>query len=314
MSDTPQPLPITVVIPAYNRPEMTAQAVRSAVAQVPRPPAEVLVVDDCSSDDTGAAAEAAGARVIRHEVNGGESVARNTGIAAATTPWVATLDSDDRWLPHHLAALWPHAEGAVLVSSTALAVGEDPAGDAVWGIPGDTVRDVRSPADLLPYLNFIVVSGALLDRAAVLEAGGFVPGMTRCADLDLWLRLLDHGIGRVTPDVTLLYTVHDGQISDDRGAMREAFRDVVRGYADRSWWTPELERRFEGVLGWDELRAALQDRDWGTAARLARPLVTDPERRRGALGIVRWRRAIHRRDPHMTRSGATPVLDRLNAP
>ena len=70
------PLPISVVIPAYNRPVMTARAVRSALAQVPRPPAEVIVVDDCSTDETGATAEAAGARVIRHEVNGGESVAR----------------------------------------------------------------------------------------------------------------------------------------------------------------------------------------------------------------------------------------------
>ena len=179
---------------------------------------------------------------------------------------MATLDSDDAWLPHHLAALWPHGDGAVLVAASALACGDDDDADAVWGVPGGDVREVRSPADLVPYLKLIVVSGAMLDREAVLRAGGFVPGMTRCADLDLWLRLLEHGPGRVTPDVTVLYSVHPGQVSDDRGAMRAAFREVVGAYRDRPWFSSRLERRFEGVLDWDDLRAALRERDWATAA------------------------------------------------
>ena len=105
------PLPVSVVIPAYNRPDLVGRAVRSALTQRPQPPAEVVVVDDCSSDATGAAARAAGARVIRHEVNRGEGAARNTAIRAARGEWVAMLDSDDEWLDGHLAALWPHAAG-----------------------------------------------------------------------------------------------------------------------------------------------------------------------------------------------------------
>jgi glycosyltransferase involved in cell wall biosynthesis len=45
---------VSVVIPAYNRPEMTVRAVCSALSQRPHPPAEVVVVDDCSTDETGA--------------------------------------------------------------------------------------------------------------------------------------------------------------------------------------------------------------------------------------------------------------------
>src|ERR1700742_3869689 len=100
-------LSVSVVIPAYNRPEMTARAVRSALARGPVAPAEVLVVDYCSSYATGEAARAAGARVIRHAVNRGEGGARNTAIREAREPWVALLDSDDEWLPGHLSALWP---------------------------------------------------------------------------------------------------------------------------------------------------------------------------------------------------------------
>ena len=104
-SDGVARLPVAVVIPAHNRANMVARAVRSALTQRPNPPTEVIVVDDCSNDETGEAARLAGARVIRHHVNRGEAEARNTAIRAATQPWVALLDSDDEWLPHHLAEL-----------------------------------------------------------------------------------------------------------------------------------------------------------------------------------------------------------------
>ena len=103
-----RPLPVTVIIPAYNRADTVAQAVASALAQHPAPPAEVLVVDDGSADDTAEVAERAGARVVRHAVNQRLGAARNTGLSHATQPWIALLDSDDEWLPHHLASLWPH--------------------------------------------------------------------------------------------------------------------------------------------------------------------------------------------------------------
>jgi glycosyltransferase involved in cell wall biosynthesis len=46
-------------------------------------------------------------RVLRHKRNLGPGAARNTGVGATDQPWVAVLDSDDEWLPHHLATLWP---------------------------------------------------------------------------------------------------------------------------------------------------------------------------------------------------------------
>ena len=101
------PLPITVIIPAYNRADTVARAVASALAQRPSRPAEVVVVDDGSADDTAEAARLAGARVVRHSVNRRLGAARNTGLSNATQPWIALLDSDDEWLPHHLASLWP---------------------------------------------------------------------------------------------------------------------------------------------------------------------------------------------------------------
>ena len=108
-------LPVTVVIPAYNRGARIGRAVGTALRQRPRPPAQVIVVDDCSTDGTAEAAMRAGADVFRHEVNRGAGAARNTAIEHASQPWVAFLDSDDEWLPNHLAALWSVRAGHVLV-------------------------------------------------------------------------------------------------------------------------------------------------------------------------------------------------------
>jgi cellulose synthase/poly-beta-1,6-N-acetylglucosamine synthase-like glycosyltransferase len=66
VTDPPSlPLPITVVIPAYNRAELLPRALASVAAQTATP-AEVLVIDDGSTDDTATVADRLGARVIRH--------------------------------------------------------------------------------------------------------------------------------------------------------------------------------------------------------------------------------------------------------
>lgn len=93
---------ISVVIPTYNRAAQVTGAVRSVLAQT-LPPAEVLVIDDGSTDGT-AAALAPFADRIRYisKPNGGVSAARNRGIMEATGDWIAFLDSDDTWHPSKL--------------------------------------------------------------------------------------------------------------------------------------------------------------------------------------------------------------------
>src|SRR3954469_16015177 len=173
---------------------MTARAVRSAFGQRPGPPAEVVVVDDCSSDETGAAAAAAGARVIRHPANRGEGGARNTAVREAHQPWVALLDSDDEWLPGHLAALWPHREGLVILGSTAVATSAD-APPRLWGRERNTPDQLSSPASVLRAGNALVASSVLVRRDVVLDVGGFREDLKLGADMDLWLRVLERGSG-----------------------------------------------------------------------------------------------------------------------
>jgi glycosyltransferase involved in cell wall biosynthesis len=94
---------ISVVIPCYNGARVIRTTVESVLAQT-LSPLEVIVVDDGSTDDSAAIAEALGppVRVIR-QPNQGESVARNRGIDEAKGEWVAFLDADDLWKPEKLA-------------------------------------------------------------------------------------------------------------------------------------------------------------------------------------------------------------------
>jgi succinoglycan biosynthesis protein ExoU len=99
---------VCVIVAAYNSASTIGRAVGSALAQ--REVAEVVVVDDASTDNTAEAAQACDdetgrLRVIRCETNTGPATARNTAIAASTAPLIAILDADDFFLPRRFESL-----------------------------------------------------------------------------------------------------------------------------------------------------------------------------------------------------------------
>jgi glycosyltransferase involved in cell wall biosynthesis len=91
------PAQTSVVIPAYGEADVIADVV-SGLRQAAEWH-EILVVDDGSADGTGAAAEAAGARVIRHPYNKGNGAAVKSGIRAATGEYVLIIDADGQHQP-----------------------------------------------------------------------------------------------------------------------------------------------------------------------------------------------------------------------
>ena len=90
-----------VLIPAFNAAHTIGDVVRAARQQV----SDVVVIDDGSRDDTGAVATAAGAKVLRHELNRGKGGALKTGFAYALEngyDCAITLDADGQHLPHEI--------------------------------------------------------------------------------------------------------------------------------------------------------------------------------------------------------------------
>ena len=102
---------LSVVIPVYNIRDYVERCVRSVLAQ-PDVPLEVLIVDDGSTDDSGAVCDALAAEDSRvtviHKPNGGLSDARNYGLCHAQGEYILFMDGDD-WLAENVCPGLLHA-------------------------------------------------------------------------------------------------------------------------------------------------------------------------------------------------------------
>jgi glycosyltransferase involved in cell wall biosynthesis len=195
------------------------QALASIAAQS-RAPAEVVVGDDCSTDDTVAIAERWGTRlpvrVVRTPSNGGPAVARHHAISASSSPLLALLDADDVWFPDHLESLtsiWERVGGVAM-------------GDALSWVPGEAVARL-SWSELLPvpppheqllalYLDNFAFVGSLFARTDYDATGGFRAQFHGTEDWDLWIRMARLGVPITAADhPTVLYRLTAGSLSSE---------------------------------------------------------------------------------------------------
>jgi glycosyltransferase involved in cell wall biosynthesis len=90
---------VSVIVPVYNGAKFIAETLKTILGQTVRP-AEVIVVDDGSTDETMSVVEQFGSSVTQiRTANCGACAARNTGASRATGHWLAFCDADDLWLP-----------------------------------------------------------------------------------------------------------------------------------------------------------------------------------------------------------------------
>jgi glycosyltransferase involved in cell wall biosynthesis len=112
---------ITIVICTLNGSERLERCLAALGHQTIAQPFQLIVVDDGSTDDSGAIAEEHGAEVIRHSINRGVAAARNSGLAAARAPVIAFLDDDCVADPHWAESLLGGFTGGVVgIGGTAL--------------------------------------------------------------------------------------------------------------------------------------------------------------------------------------------------
>jgi glycosyltransferase involved in cell wall biosynthesis len=207
---------VAVVIPVRDRAAMVVEAIASVAAQTVRDFA-LVVVDDGSTDDSAAAAEAAladlptGSRVLRQSA-AGVAAARNAGAAAIDSAWVAFLDSDDLWEPTKLATqmAWLDERPAYRIAQT----GER------W-IDQGRHRNPRAwhrkEEHLFPRCleRCLVSPSAVMIRHDLYDAlGGFDPAFTLCEDYELWLRIaLREPVGLVEAPLVVKRGGHPDQLS-----------------------------------------------------------------------------------------------------
>lgn len=211
---------ISVIIPAYNAVRFLPRCLESVFAQTLKP-AEVIVVDDGSTDDSAALAARLGAQVVRRP-NGGLSAARNTGLRAASSEWVALLDADDLWAPEKLAL-----QAAKISSDTVL---------VYTGIRIFDDNGVRQSCDAVPAAiaraelrcrNCITPSTVLARRDAMLRNGGFREDIRACEDWEMWFRLKGLGGFEAVAEPVTDYYVYPASMSADPRRMLAAMEQIL---------------------------------------------------------------------------------------
>jgi glycosyltransferase involved in cell wall biosynthesis len=194
-------LTISAIIPLYNGAKYIEEAVRS-VAQQTLPPAEIIVVNDGSTDNGAEVVEGLKSKYpvrLLNMANGGQSSARNHGVAHSGGDLIALLDQDDAWYPEHLETLIkpflePGSERLGWVYSNLDEMDEQ--GLIVTNSFLSTIPTQHPKRDIMSCLRadmFILPSASLITRKAFDQVGGFDVRLSGYEDDDLFLRLFQAG-------------------------------------------------------------------------------------------------------------------------
>jgi glycosyltransferase involved in cell wall biosynthesis len=208
---------VTVLMPVYAGASYVGRAVESVLQQTYHD-FELLVVDDCSPDDSAdiaASYDDDRVRIARNERNLGQVASLNRGLREARAPLVARLDQDDECLPTRLerqvAVL--EAESRVAVVGTWMdAVQED---GSVYDRLRGTIDDrTELVAHILAHTLPLAHPTVMFRVDRVLDVGGYDESVRYAEDMDLWRRLtLAGNDARVVHEPLLRYLVHGAQQS-----------------------------------------------------------------------------------------------------
>jgi teichuronic acid biosynthesis glycosyltransferase TuaG len=216
----------SVVIPTYNAEQTIARALDSVLGQS-YPAHEIIVTDDASTDKTMAALGAYGDRVkvIQKIANSGGSVARNTGMAAASGDYIAFLDADDVWHRDKLALV-----NTILSSNRHIRLFYHP-------YTQENILAKKLPEQIglfkLPFVkllpaNVIATSCAVISNDPSFR---FDPSMRYTEDYDLWLRIgYKYKIYFVNIPLTQVFRpfTSKGGVSEKRWKMRRGEMKAYR--------------------------------------------------------------------------------------
>lgn len=190
---------VSVVIPCYNNGQYLRECLDSVLNQT-FSDFEVLVVDDGSTDNCAEIAKSYGQRLkyLRRE-NKGPAAARNAGIEASQTEYIAFQDADDLWYPEKLELQIKYLEensNFPWVYSDMSTFNDRQNLQDSWF--SDRATYQGKVFEKLIFNNFIPTITVLVKKKALLEVGGFDQSLRSCEDKDLWLRLaLKHPLGKL---------------------------------------------------------------------------------------------------------------------
>ena len=236
ITETGNPL-VSAIVTCYNQSPFVVETLESVKAQTHKP-TQLIIVDDCSSDDSVAVIEncvrknGIDCTFIRHQKNQGVCKSLNDVLAVVTGKYVSMIASDDVWLPDKIARqveiMESQSEHVGVLYSDAFQMDEHGC-----SLPNMFIAAHRN----LPEIP----QGQILD---VLLEGNFIPGMTTLIrrscyakvglydeklpweDWDMWMRIARHYSFLYSPTPSAKYRIHDASLSrsDPERFVKESLR------------------------------------------------------------------------------------------
>ncbi|NNJ65924.1 MAG: glycosyltransferase [Xanthomonadales bacterium] len=221
------------MIPCFNYGRFLRAAIDSALAQR-RDDAEVLVIDDASTDDTQQIVASYGDRIryVRNEKNLGAGGAWKRGLELAAGEFVIKLDADDELLPGHHDAVEQafRANPAAAMVMASVRLRDERSGNEQDEFVCD--RDTRLAADefrrRLLRDFFFRMPGCALRRACLEGHEGPDPELFQIHDWEYFLRVCKGGEAMLIHRPLAVYRIHDSSISAVARSEQRLFHDVDR--------------------------------------------------------------------------------------
>lgn len=186
---------VSVIIPTYNREHLIIRSLKSAISQT-YTNIEIIVVDDGSNDGTEnivCSIEDSRIFYLKHEINKGANIARNTGISISKGKYIAFLDSDDEWFPNKLeiqvAVFLKCSNPKIGVVYSGFYKSENEIKQYIPPISSQKEGNIHK--DLLRG-NFIITPSVLIKKECFDRVGLFDEHFCRLEDWELWIRISKH--------------------------------------------------------------------------------------------------------------------------
>jgi glycosyltransferase involved in cell wall biosynthesis len=246
---------ISVIIPTYNSGPLVVEAVESVLAQT-LPVAEIIVVDDGSTDDTKERLERFSDRVVYlWQENQRVAAARNAGLDRATGDLVAFLDADDAWHPEKLAQqvaeMERRPEIGLLATECMPWPGAFASVAAESAQPGHKIE-----LDEMLLKNPIATSSVLIRRTVVDRIGRFDRELFGPEDYDFWLRAAQVSCVAILTQRLTGYRDTVGSLGKQAATMHRGLLRIHEKLSDagvwgsRGWLRQKCEAHVEYTTGY----------------------------------------------------------------
>jgi len=304
------PPKISVLLPTYSRRHILPRTIASVFAQNEKN-FELIIVDDCSVDDTStylASLNDPRIRVLRPPNNLGTAGARNLGLEAARADIVALLDDDDVFLEHRLSApsaVFAHEPEVVATLSTSVKLNLKRA--QIARMPELTLAPAAFEWALICDLIGVEGTSITVRRQTALDVGGFCHGMKWIDDREFLIRASRRGSGHLIAEpLWQKYWSEDGQSNQWEQAGLSLLSYVAA--------QPDFVGRFRKVGSYLATKILVSDLRHGLFTALARDLrdfkrvgLIDGNVRhmwRNHREVRKYRRAMSNRDALAQLAGA----------